>query len=300
MQTAFDYEIKSGEPKSLDAENKNWEIPLVVTATTNKNIDFCANYCIKTLSALSLSLEEVTSYESLNKAVFPVMIHYNGLDKTFYLRKRCSIKALNTLTSQWAFYTRLFTVQSGTDDLYGNMEVRISELKSGYEIENNEISIKFLTAGKEAATFSWQDKRTLAQIEKITGYKVEPLGVVRQYKHGGIVAYEENGHGFVAAIADLDQQDWNAAKTSCDELILGGYSDWRLPTKDELNRLYINLNEKGAGGFLNTGECYWSSTEDKDRDLAWGQYFSVYEQEKNGSQKKSKNTKNFVRPVRAF
>jgi hypothetical protein len=55
MQISFDYVIKSSEPKSLDAESKNWEIPLVVTATTNKNIDFCANYCIKTLTALSLS-----------------------------------------------------------------------------------------------------------------------------------------------------------------------------------------------------------------------------------------------------
>jgi hypothetical protein len=41
MQTSFDYTIKSSEPKSLDAENKNWEISLKVTATANKNIDFC-------------------------------------------------------------------------------------------------------------------------------------------------------------------------------------------------------------------------------------------------------------------
>ena len=40
MQISFDYVIKSSDPISLDAESKNWEIPLVVTATTNKNIDF--------------------------------------------------------------------------------------------------------------------------------------------------------------------------------------------------------------------------------------------------------------------
>lgn len=123
MQISFDYVIKSSDPKSLDAESKNWEIPLVVTATTNKNIDFCANYCIKTLAALSLSAEEVTSYQSLNKAVFPVNISYNGVAKTFYLRKQGSINALNTLTSQWVFYTRLFTVQSGIDESNGNREV---------------------------------------------------------------------------------------------------------------------------------------------------------------------------------
>ena len=53
MQISFDYEIKSSAPKSLDAESKNWEIPLMVTATTNKNHDFCANYFIKTLAAWS-------------------------------------------------------------------------------------------------------------------------------------------------------------------------------------------------------------------------------------------------------
>ncbi|MFM8317065.1 MAG: hypothetical protein ACKOAV_01660, partial [Bacteroidota bacterium] len=67
MQTAFDYEIKSGDPKSLDAESKNWEIPLAVTATCNKNMDFCANYFIKTLTALSLTAAEVETYKSLNK-----------------------------------------------------------------------------------------------------------------------------------------------------------------------------------------------------------------------------------------
>ena len=97
MQISFDYVIKSSDPKSLDEESKNWEIPLVVTATTNKNIDFCANYCIKTLAALSLSTEEVSSYKSLNKAVFPVVINYNGVVNTFYLRKRISINALNTI-----------------------------------------------------------------------------------------------------------------------------------------------------------------------------------------------------------
>ena len=72
MQISFDYEIQSSSPVSVDATSENWEIPLVVTATTNKNMDFCANYCIKTLEAISLTTEEIASYKSLNKAVFPI------------------------------------------------------------------------------------------------------------------------------------------------------------------------------------------------------------------------------------
>ena len=259
MQISFDYVIKSSDPKSLDAESKNWEIPLVVTATTNKNIDFCANYCIKTLAALSLSSEEVTSYQSLNKAVFPVVINYNGVAKTFYLRKQSSINALNTLTSQWAYYTRLFTVQSGMDESNGNGEGIIHDFSSSRNYNNEGKTINFLTTGQQAATFSWQDKRTLSQIEQMTGYKVKPRGVVSQFKHGGFVVFEENGHGLVAAITDLGNMDWNSAKTACEELILNGYSDWHLPSKEELNSVYVNLKQFGVGGFANTS--YWSSTE---------------------------------------
>ena len=292
MQISFDYVIKSSEPKSLDAESKNWEIPLVVTATTNKNIDFCATYCIKTLAALSLSSEEVTSYQSLNKAVFPVVINYNGVAKTFYLRKQSSINALNTLTSQWEFYTRLFTVQSGMDESYGNGKGSIHDFSSRRNYNNKNQTINFLTTGQQAATFSWQDKRTLSQIEQMTGYKVKPRGVVSQFKHGGFVVYEENGHGLVAAITDLGLMDWNSAITACDELILNGYSDWHLPSKEELNALYVNLKQLGVGGFASGN--YWSSTETYS-NYAWGQNFD------NGSQNNTKNYKDAnVRAVRAF
>jgi len=43
----------------------------------------------------------------------------------------------------------------------------------------------------------------------------------------------------------------------CGDLVLGGYSDWYLPSKDELNKLYIN--RVAIGGLVNVH--YWSSTE---------------------------------------
>ena len=285
MQISFDYVIKSSDPKSLDAESKNWEIPLVVAATTNKNIDFCANYCIKTLSALSLSSEEVASYKSLNKAIFPVNIYYNGVAKTFYLRKQGSINALNTLTSNWEFYARLFTVQSGMDESYGNGNGQIHQF-------GDEGNINFLTTGQKAATFSWNDKRTLTQIEKMTGYTVKPRGVTSQFKHGGFVVYEKDGHGLVAAITDLGEMDWNTAKTACDELILNGYSDWRLPRKVELDAIYVNLQKLRVGGFANFN--YWSSTE-------YDNYGAWFLRITNGIQSTTnKDYTYYVRAVRAF
>ena len=48
-----------------------------------------------------------------------------------------------------------------------------------------------------------------------------------------------------------------AAARICGDLVLGGYSDWYLPSKDELTQLYIN--RVAIGGF--TTYYYWSSTE---------------------------------------
>jgi hypothetical protein len=309
MQISFDYVIKSSDPKSLDAESKNWEIPLVVTATTNKNIDFCANYCIKTLAALSLSSEEVVSYKSLNKKVFPIQINYNGI-KTFYLRKQSSINVLNTLTSNWEFYTRLFTVQSGMDESNGKGEVLLHEFIS-YSLDRDCSChvINFLTSGQQAATFTWQDKRTLTQIEQMTSYTVKPRGVVSQFKHGGFVVYEENGHGLIAAISDLGEGDWNSAKTACEELILNGYSDWHLPKKEEIKALYINLAKYNLGGFESRG-YYWSSTEyiselvdlpDMHNEQVWSESFRELESiERESGSFMDKREKLNVRAVRAF
>jgi len=64
----------------------------------------------------------------------------------------------------------------------------------------------------------------------------------------------------------------------------GGYSDWYLPSKEELNKLYIN--RASIGGFANTGNLtYWSSSQKGSIDFtnftsfakgissAWLQFF---------------------------
>jgi hypothetical protein len=136
------------------------------------------------------------------------------------------------------------------------------------------------------------DKRTLSQIEQMTGYKVKPRGVVSQFKHGGFIVFEKNGHGLVAAITDLGSMDWDSAKTACYELILNGYGDWHLPSNEELNALYVNLKQIGVGGFVNYN--YWGSIGNYYYD-AWKQDFSNGEQD-NGS----KGSRYNVRAVRAF
>jgi hypothetical protein len=72
----------------------------------------------------------------------------------------------------------------------------------------------------------------------------------------------------------------------------GGKSDWHLPSKDELNELY--LRRATVGGFLADG--YWPSSEDPFvTSRAWFQLFT------NGGQGVSGKSGTLgIRPVRAF
>jgi hypothetical protein len=86
----------------------------------------------------------------------------------------------------------------------------------------------------------------------------------------------------------------NAAQ-NCDALVLNGYSDWFLPSKDELNEMY--RQKTVIGGFFN--KPYWSSTEYKSEapygKLAWFQWFD------NGDQSYTlKSNQIAVRAIRAF
>jgi hypothetical protein len=78
----------------------------------------------------------------------------------------------------------------------------------------------------------------------------------------------------------------------CAELDFNGYRDWFLPSKDELNLMYTNLQKKGKGGF--SKGWYWSSSQYGNYS-AWTQNFG------DGRQNYySKNRASSVRAVRAF
>jgi hypothetical protein len=95
-----------------------------------------------------------------------------------------------------------------------------------------------------------------------------------------------------------DKEDLRAAYV-CHELVLDGYSDWFLPSKDELNLMYQNLRLQSIGGFvtsMNDSSDYWSSSSVfNDSDDAWFINFG------SGAQNQKVKTSNCrVRPIRAF
>jgi len=146
---------------------------------------------------------------------------------------------------------------------------------------------------------------------------------------GGIIAYINGGgstgtSGLVATVSDISTStEWGCVGTTisgadgtaigtgnqntidimagcatagiaariCGDLTQSGYSDWYLPSKDELNALYTN--KASIGGFAN--DAYWSSTEYHIASAAYYQDFS------NGFVTATpKNSDLYVRAVRSF
>lgn len=82
----------------------------------------------------------------------------------------------------------------------------------------------------------------------------------------------------------------NTAARLCNNLSSGGYSDWYLPSLDELNKLY--LNRTAIGGFSST--WYWSSSQSSSTSAT----LTNFSNGTNGSG--SKTGSYSVRPVRNF
>ena len=122
---------------------------------------------------------------------------------------------------------------------------------------------------------------------------------------GGTSAAVGTGQANTTAIVNGCATAGIAARL-CDDLVYGGYDDWFLPSKDELDLMWNNLADpdgdndnsgpsdpNNIGGFA--ADFYWSSTE-VDLSDAWSQDFSIGDQNFIGD--KSVNV--HVRAVRAF
>lgn len=83
----------------------------------------------------------------------------------------------------------------------------------------------------------------------------------------------------------------------CDGLSHGGFSDWFLPSRDELNLMYENLHREDLGDFNSGGfisDFYWSSSE-YSSSQAWNRRFIS-----SGEYVAYKNHNKRVRAIRDF
>jgi hypothetical protein len=109
--------------------------------------------------------------------------------------------------------------------------------------------------------------------------------------------FDGDGNCYRIRRSQGDCASCNAAEL-CLDLSLGGYSDWYLPSKHELNLMYLNIGQGNVLGLGNVGGFanyfYWSSTEvDLNYACNWsfdiGNPFTYY-----------KGSSDYVRAIRAF
>ena len=137
---------------------------------------------------------------------------------------------------------------------------------------------------------SWAEVAATSKTYSVNTFYAELGGYVIQIspngKHGLVVAMQDQGGSTWYEANDLLSNPSNHDADGKE------FSDWRLPTKRELNLMYVVYNN-GNAAFLNAN-VYWSSTED-DISYAWVQNFSFG----NQSSFYKLSTPN-VRAVRAF
>ena len=97
------------------------------------------------------------------------------------------------------------------------------------------------------------------------GYNIGDVGPA-----GGIISMQHNDGTFVECWTndEPEKMDWDEAREHVKNLNHGGYNDWSLPTKEELDK--IQRNKDQIGNFQI--DFYWSDTEHSEYN-AWNQDF---------------------------
>jgi hypothetical protein len=337
---SIDYTIDAKDPQSIEGTSEKWAIPIIVTAKANKNMDFVFNYMKKQLPLIALTNEEADNYQKINKKTYPVIID----EEVYYFRKMESKRAIDFFLSDLFTVFENYTVSNGLESLNGH-KIEKERPDSSLQYMNSELfgnkytyTFKSINAGNEVSKFSFNDLKTLNQINAIAGYKVTPtypksnIGV---WKSGGVVFAElENGGEMIMSIFSYSLDDSIVKKPQCSmesltkkDLLTGksnteaivkncnnytpahycqlhsfnGYSDWFLPSFDELLLMKHNLYDLNIGqsSYFNKYEedynsCSLSSSWGHD----WYRFNFYYGEDSNGINDYGENGWNLVRPVR--
>jgi hypothetical protein len=138
-----------------------------------------------------------------------------------------------------------------------------------------------------------EESDTLGNICKKYGVKGILFAIGSTGPGGGMVFYAEGGE-YMECSGELGAYPWNEAEIIAKFYRGGGFTNWRLPLRGELDLMYQNLHRKKLGGFFK--DNYWS--------VADNSYFSraYYMNFKNGSESfDNKDSISYrVRAVRSF
>ena len=112
----------------------------------------------------------------------------------------------------------------------------------------------------------------------------------------GNVIVTDTGTNLIWQKTYVSDKTWQEALSYCENLIYAGYSDWRLPNKNELASLVSYSKYNPASDFPDMpGQYFWSSsTYAGNNSSAWSVDFYNWSEIVTNR----KTTKNYVRCVR--
>jgi hypothetical protein len=166
MQNSFDYNLKVGEPISVDGDNQKWNLPMTVSTIANKNMDVLNEYCLSTLHNISLSENEINNYSGLNKPTYTISFKNASGFRKFNFRNKISLDLLNLLFMQEYNCIENFKIDMGSDKKF-----EYDVIPSVTKIQDNNV-INLSSNLSLVGTFNYKFMITLSEIENLSNISV--------------------------------------------------------------------------------------------------------------------------------
>jgi hypothetical protein len=190
------------------------------------------------------------------------------------------------LNPNTTYYVRAYTITENNISAYSGNEVNFTTLSTGQAGPGG--GIVFFDKGN--ANGGWQYLET-ATSDQGTDIEWGCIGISIPGTQSIVGSGEANTSLIVGGCNEV-----SFAAKICDDLSLGGQTDWFLPSSDELNLMHKNLYLNNQGNFNTWNAFYWSSSE-RQYNIAWLIHFDDGSVDNFGN---GKSHKNYVRAVRAF
>ena len=191
---------------------------------------------------------------------------------TYYVRAYATNAMGTGYGTQMSFKSADYTI--GESALGGKIAYLLQSGDSGYDPATTH-GLVATNADISSVTSKWGGTSNLCYMTNIAGADGTAIGTGLQ-NTVDIIYYPCSGDDIAAR--------------RCGDLVQGGYSDWYLPSKDEMYKLY--LNRASITGF--SSNAYWTSSEYSAthawfQDVSDGRQLPMY-----------KTNPIYIRPVRSF
>jgi hypothetical protein len=274
---------------------QNTELPrlAVVEFTTNNNADKTKQDVVTVRNIVESQMVSTGRYQVISRADIDKLlenqrIQVSSISSTENIKKLqlqnisyIVTGAVDAMGDDYAVTVRILDVSTGLFPHSANafMGGGSRELYTGI----NTLAGKFISGMDSSEGAVVQNTQSGGQSVK---YKVGDTGP------GGGTIFQVEGNTCWEVSRNLGSYNWSAAKTAASSFRGGGFSDWYLPSKEELNLIYLNLQK---ARIMNLGsDWYWSSSQ-RNNYGAWLERFSDGGQDTN-----DKKDPYSVRAVRAF